>query len=62
MRYGGREGLDLTTEEWQTVKGMGDGGGKSVPDNHIGRKYRAEERAQYSKCSTTNHRCGIRKI
>lgn len=47
--------------------GMGDGGGKSVPDTQGGRKCRAKDRTQYSKCSMTGHRgwynkSGIRKV
>ena len=53
---GVRPGLDLTIEEWKTMQEMGHNGGKSVPDTHVERKYKAEDRTQYSKHSMTDHR------
>lgn len=55
-------GLDLTIEEWKTMQEMRHSEGKSGPDTHIVRKYRPEDRKQYSKRSMTDHRCSALEL
>lgn len=55
-------GLDLTIVEWKTMQEMRHSEGKSGPDTHAVRKYRPEDRKQYSKRSMTDHRCSALEV